>query len=429
MTRTRVEGVPSGGPRKVLLISHVAPPQLNPGAARLAGFVRYLPENGWQPTVITSRFAGDGDVGGAITVRRSEPLVWFQRRRSVPGLDETGQRVTRGSSRAKRLVLQRLAVPDVHAGWIPLAWLSSVRAGFDVQAVVTTSPEVSAHLVGLGASIALHVPWVAEFRDGWTVDGLRDLSRQPIRSRVEKLQEQCVGRRATALVGVTRPIARDLEHRFGSGLWIPNGFDDEVITVQDQHQAARLVDPEAFNLVYTGRFSSSRSTRSPAVLAEALRRLSGRRSEREVRLIVAGALAAGERAMLATLPSVCLTGEVSRGVALSLQRLADANVVVTPSGEPTVATGKLFEYIGAGKPILALAAGNEAALLVEDMGAGLVVSPTNPDEVEAALLRMLNGDSPFVSPDDPRVMTFHRRNLTKKLGVLLDSLQDGAHRV
>lgn len=424
MTQTSVEDATRGNARKVLLISHVAPPQPNAGAARLAAFVRYLPENGWQPIVVTSRFAGDGGVGGAATIRRSEPLVWFQRAQVAPPAEQNWQ-PTDGLSRTKRLVLERLAVPDIHAGWVPLAWTSSIRAGLNAHALVSTSPAASAHLVGLGVSTTLGIPWVAEFRDGWMVDGLRDLSQQPIRSYVERAQERCVGAHATALVGVTRPIARDLKHRFGSGLWIPNGFDDELITVDDERRAARLIDPEAFNLVYTGRFSFSRSTRSPSVLVEALRRLSLRTDQRKLRLVVAGPLTPGERVLLKAVPSACLAGEVPRGVALALQRLADANLLVTTPGEPTVATGKLFEYIGAGKPILALAADNEAAVLMEELGAGILSSPTNPEVVQDALARLLDGGTPFASLDDPRVKGFHRRPLTRRLAALLDSVQPG----
>jgi glycosyltransferase involved in cell wall biosynthesis len=414
--------VPGHSPPTVVLVSHTAPPQGNAGAARLESFTRYLPEHGWRPVVVTSRFAGEGAVGNAPTVRAWEPLLAHERLTGRPaGSSPTGQDA--GGSLIKRS-MQALAVPDLHIGWAPGAALAAARAvrRFDARVIVSSSPSESSHLAALAASGLTRRPWVAEFRDGWTVDSLRELERRPVRLAVERSLEQVVGRRATARVGVTRPIAAHLEQRFGSAEWIPNGFDDFELEAPVIEEARALLDPEAFNLVYTGTFSRSRASRSPEVLAQALEQLALDGLPRPVRLTVVGRLEPHERELLGRVSGVRVVDQRPQPVALALQRLADALVVVTMPGERTVATGKLFEYLGAGRPILALAEGNEAAALVGELGAGLAVPPTDVGAVAGAVERLVRGEAPSLDPRAPQLARFHRRALAGRLAALLDDL-------
>jgi glycosyltransferase involved in cell wall biosynthesis len=84
-------------------------------------------------------------------------------------------------------------------------------------------------------------------------------------------------------------------------------------------------------------------------------------------------------------------GLLDRADVIALQRSADVLVLIT-SQDPSQATGKLFEYLSAGKPILALADGNEAERLVRATGTGVVVPPDDVDAIADALRRALRGD-------------------------------------
>ena len=83
-------------------------------------------------------------------------------------------------------------------------------------------------------------------------------------------------------------------------------------------------------------------------------------------------------------------GTLSRAQALALQRAADALVLLT-SRNAGEATSKLYEYLASGRPVLALATGNEAARIVAETGAGVTVDPTDVPGIAAALRRVAAG--------------------------------------
>jgi glycosyltransferase involved in cell wall biosynthesis len=403
-------------------VSHTAPPQESGGAPRIAGFTRHLPEFGWRPAVVTSRYAGDGAVERAPTWRPTEPVVPYERRRRATGSGQAAARRPGERHWLKQLVFQHLAVPDLHAAWVPGAALTAARAVRSLQAnaLLSSSPSESSHLAAAIAHAITGVPWVADFRDGWVTDSLRGIENRPVRFRIESVLERIVARTADGLVGATRPIAMDLSQRFGHATWIPNGFDDVALPDEAWAEARTLLEPGAFNLVYTGSFRRSRATQSPDTLLEGIQQAGPDGDGRPLRLTVVGRLDRDEAELLSAAPQVTVVEPRPRPVALALQQLADALVLVTAPGEPTVATGKLYEYLGAGRPIVALAEGNEAASLLRELGAGVVVPPDDVGAVADAIRRIRQGDAPVADREDPAIAAFHRRALTGRLAALLD---------
>jgi glycosyltransferase involved in cell wall biosynthesis len=294
------------------------------------------------------------------------------------------------------------------------------------DAIMTTSPEESSHLVGMIVSAVTGLPWVAEFRDGWRFQSLRgDLSDQPVRRAVEHRMEWLTCTRADALIGVTPPIADDLQARFGKGVWISNGWDDVDVDPAAEREAAQVLSPDAFNLLYTGTFSASRYSQSPGLLAAAMRLLADQPATRGIRLTIVGALPPRERAAFADIPTVRLIPHQPRRFVLALQPNADALVLVTPPGDPSIATGKLFEYIGAARPIVALAAGNEAARLVTELKVGVVVTEDDAASIADAIAALAARPPALPDLDSPAIRRFHRQALTGELVTLLERVSRG----
>jgi glycosyltransferase involved in cell wall biosynthesis len=155
-----------------------------------------------------------------------------------------------------------------------------------------------------------------------------------------------------------------------------------------------LLDPDRVSLVYTGRFGSY--GRDPAPLAEALLELAHKDPETAARLelVVAGPLTDAEAELFATEISparVVLAGSLERRRALALQREADALLLVAQPSRSQLLNIKLFEYLAAGRPILALAAGTEAGRVVEETG-GNAVPADDPAAIVAALGRLARGE-------------------------------------
>jgi glycosyltransferase involved in cell wall biosynthesis len=136
-------------------------------------------------------------------------------------------------------------------------------------------------------------------------------------------------------------------------------------------------------------------------LVDGLRLLRDRTPETTAGLevVFAGLLSTDEAELLAT-PDldgiVRCVGSLERADVLRLQRAADALLVVTEgANRPSVATGKLFEYLAAGRPILVLGNETAAAEIVRETGAGFSTSATDPEQIAEALASLIDGPEPF----------------------------------
>jgi glycosyltransferase involved in cell wall biosynthesis len=114
----------------------------------------------------------------------------------------------------------------------------------------------------------------------------------------------------------------------------------------------------------------------------------------KLELVVAGPLTEDEAALFATDVSparIVHAGSLERDRALALQREADALLLVAQPSRSQLLNIKLFEYLAAGRPILALAAGTEAGRVAGELG-GEVVAADDPAAIAEALARVARGE-------------------------------------
>ena len=279
--------------------------------------------------------------------------------------------------------------------WTPFARSRALRLNRErrFDCVITTSPPESAHAVGL-ALRRRGVAWVADVRDAWTFEPLRPEFPTAAQRRLDAWLERRWLGRADAVVCVSEPAAEDLRRRrIADPLLVPNGWDPELAPAGAGEPTA-LLDPERVSLVYTGRFGSF--GRDPGALVEALARL-GRddpASAAKLELVVAGPLTGPEAELFATDVSparIVAAGSLRRESALALQREAQALLLLAQPTRSQLLNIKLFEYLAAGRPILALAGGTEAGRVVEEIG-GETVRADDVTAIAAALARVAAGD-------------------------------------
>ena len=376
--------------RSLLLVAQLTPPSTLVAARRAGGLAKYLARLGYRVTVLTSAISGEGPIAGAAAVARTadlmaSPLNW--RRGHFEALSGTAAAAYARPSR-----LESVVVPDLAAlTWLPVALPRALALARErrFDCVLTSSPPPSTHLVGR-ALARRGSCWVAELRDGWTFEPPRPQWPLRVQRRADRALESALLRRADAVVGVTAPIVEDARQRLGvDARLITNGFDPE----EAPEAAADGLAPDKFSLVHTGRIALARS--SPRPLLDALRLL--RREAPELvdglEVVFAGPLSADEQADLAAADLsglVRVLGPVSHERALALQRGADGLLVVTEGRRrPSVATGKLFEYLAARRPILVLGEGTEAARIVDDAGAGVAAPADAPAAIAEALRRLV----------------------------------------
>ncbi len=412
---------PADGRRRpaLLLVAHTSPPSNLVPARRVEGLTKYLDRLGYDVHVLTSALSGDGEVVGTRRVVRTPDLMTTRlnwRRGHFEAL--TGAREGTYASPSR---LQSLVVPDLSlVTWLPFALPRALALARRTRftCVITTSPPESAHAIGL-ALRRRGVPWIAELRDGWTFEPPRSPWPLGLQRRLDRRLERALLTRTELVVGVTAPIAEDVRDRLRvRAEVVTNGYDPEMaVTPVDG-----LLTPDRISMVYTGRLALGQRTPRPLFDALALLDREHPAEAARLELVLAGPLTAEERVLVdASGPVVRSVGMLAHQTARGLQRAADVLVVLTQGWARSVATGKLFEYLAAGRPILVLGDQTEAARIVESTRSGIATSATDPVAIADTLRRVAAGELPF-APDADAVAAYAYPALAARLAALVEEV-------
>ncbi len=422
--------------KRVLMICYYFPPLGMGGTQRPAKFARYLPEWGWQPTVLTVRpIAYWAQDPGAleelehVRIERTEswdPQRLLLRFRGGPSAPVSGSVGSGGlAGWINRRVLPWLFVPDSKRLWAPHALRCAKRLirNQDFDAIFSTSPPHSVHLVAATLARESGLPWLADFRDRWA-GGV--VTREPSilhRYYNRRLQRRVVGE-ADALVAVTPGLQRQLRELTTRPVYyLPNGYDDaDFPTTQDDSHNRR------FRFCHCGSLSRFSD---PAPLLQGIHRLLEREPGLGSRLVfdfvgydTLGTVA--DRIVQLGLEDVVrLQGYKPHREALADLMQADG-LVLSAWGQPddTFIPGKTFEYMASRKPILALTRVQDTRELLHTYPAAFVTGSWDPDAIADRILDVMQtGAETSVSPES--VAEYSRRNQTRELGRILDQIDTG----
>jgi glycosyltransferase involved in cell wall biosynthesis len=405
-----------------LIITYYFPPESSVGAHRWRAMSRWLRRLGHEVTVLTTRAFGALPDDAEGTERTfdlaASPVLRRLLRRPAPRAPAVA--ATQLSETKPPALVADLLVPDAHVlGWNPAAAWTARRLVQErrIDCVITSGPPHSTHLIPLALG-RRRPAWIADFRDGWRFEPLRDPWPLPGQDALDSCLERRVAARADLLIGVTRPIAQDLAGRLGTrSTCVSNAWDPDLEDLV-AHADVPELDPDTVSIVHAGKlYLEGSNRRDPSTLGPALRLLLDRRPEaaERLRILVAGPLDREEQRYIAELDPAQMIrhlGHLPHDAMLALERKADALLLVTAPELVSLATGKLFEYLAAGRPIIALADGNEAARIVEETGTGVTMPIDDADGLAGAFEAALDGKlseryaphglEPFVYPAPAR---------------------------
>jgi glycosyltransferase involved in cell wall biosynthesis len=387
--------------RRLLVVTYYYPPQPGSGSNRWAAMVKYLRRLGHQVSVVTAAPPGHapGEDGGVLRTANlnSSPLLRRLLLRSgrTPAMSSTDAGGEQAGGTLPPLLWKGIVPDPWLVTWNPAAWRAIRRLHREQRfdCLITSSPAASTHLLGLALG-ARRPAWIADFRDGWLFEPLLPPFPTPPQRALDRWLERRTARGADAVVAVTAPIAEDFKQRLNvAAEHVPNGWDPES---GSGPATASPLDDGRLTLVHVGAMSGAWG-RDPRPLLQALRRLIGEHPQaaERIQLVLAGRLEEQERTLLeahADLGDVIRhLGYIPREEALALQRSAGALVLIT-SRNRGEATGKLYEYMAAGRPVIALAEGNEAARIVAETNIGVTVPPDDVEAITGALRAALGGE-------------------------------------
>jgi len=336
--------------RSVLFISYNFPPHGGPGVQRSLKFVKYLPRFGWRPLVITTT-AESAQVRDP-TLFDDVPADTFIAR--FPGFS-----IHRLQQAAKRYKLDKavvlanilLQLPDA-ARW----WASSARHGVleivrreRPDLIYSTSGPYSAHLLGRWLRRRTGLPWLADFRDPWSKNLL--MPYPPGYRWLNARLERRVLATADRIACVSQPwlseLQRNLRHDADKFVVLTNGYDDA-----DTKPLARRPPHDCFTIVHYGTFYRNRR---PDHIVSAVRELvhNGRIPVEQLRLVFIGSNA---RDVVPDEPPFELVGYLPHRQLDAYREAADLLLLILSPTRDNIGnhSGKIFEYIAANRPILAV---------------------------------------------------------------------------
>ena len=306
-----------------------------------------------------------------------------------------------GRTGMAREVAVRLAVPDRFVVWVPAAIAASRRVGANLELVVSTGP-VSAHLVA--RAVVRDRPWLVDCNDLWSLNP--DRTNGPLRDALDAAMEQRVLRRANRLTTVSEPMREELEHRHRKPVTVLySGFEAAEFPPPGPRAAG-----DARRLLFAGTLYGKQDL-TPLLRALAQGRREGWLSPERLEINFIGRLsdrAALEADRFGVADFVTTSEPIPRDQLLRL--MVDADALLLPSLHDTDRNAlpmKLFEYIGAKRPIIVFGPGEHlAASLVAEHGLGLVL----PDEagLQRCLRDLLSGENVLRAGNEQERAQFSR---------------------
>lgn len=405
--------------RRVLLISYLFSPSAEMGAQACTQIARYLPRHGWMPVVLTvgerhaERLGPPADAGLESPVVRTgvipHPLSIYRCLRSWAGRGAgeagDGERLLRrigAHSGLRRWILSLLTMPDISTGWILPAVVTGLRLirRNRIEHLFSSGPPWTSHLVGLILAHLSGLPWSAHFRDPWIFPVSEMARLKPVSTLsfwLERALERMVVRRADAVVCVTDEHPQVLARAHGHTsarkfVTIPNGFDDAEweSLAGDGERDDTLDDEDAFIVTYAGTLYNRRT---PAPLFRALKVLidAGEIDRTSIRVDLLGWCDVAEGYRVSQLAAECgldgrvrLAGPLPRKATLRRMTRSDL-LLLLAEGLVSQVPGKTYEYLRAGRPILAIAPEGAVSRLLNRTGGAWVVDPADQEGLTKAL--------------------------------------------
>lgn len=355
--------------KKILVITYYWPPAGGPGVQRWLKFVKYLPENGWQPTVFIPENPSyplldeslNAEVPKGLNLIKQkiwEPYQWAEKLNKSNKKFKAGQfDVAKNQSWKSKLsiwVRGNFFIPDARVFWVKPStkYLKKYLTENHFDAVVTTGPPHSVHLIGLGLKKYFpKLKWIADFRDPWTeISYYKHLKLTKNSDRKHRDLEKLVFQNANLTLATSYTDAENFRKKGAHAVCITNGFDVEVATGQSSEKN------EKFTLSYIGVLEQ---LRNPEILWKVLNEILSENIEfkKHFQLKFVGRLDDKifrniQETDLSSVLNDC--GYLSHQESLKEMSRSDVLLITNFPNDNSkgIIPGKLFEYLATGKSIL-----------------------------------------------------------------------------
>ncbi len=434
---------------------------------RVLKLVKYLREFGWEPVVYTAQDASYPildptlvkDIPTEIKILRHKIWEPYEFYKKFIGQKKEESVYSGFISENKKISFtQKLSIwirgnffiPDARCFWIKpsIKFLVAELKKNPVDAIISSGPPHTTHMIALGVKKKLNIPWLADFRDPWTnIDFYDQLMLTGWANAKHKRMEQQVLTNADAIDTVSWHWADDFEKLSSRKIEVvTNGFDDEDfekklevesrksevnqngVTPSGTEEFASLTAQKKFVIAHIGSLNKDRN--HPA-LWEALKELSDEEKEFADQLVIQ-LIGKNDFSVYELIEKNNLEQNLQRIDYLSHNAVGAyqrrASVLYLPiNNTPNalgVIPGKLFEYLAAQRPILVIGAvGGDSARIVLDANAGVVCGIGDKSKIKTELAKMfLLWKQGALNVDAKGVEQYSRKKIAEKIAGLLNSI-------
>ena len=424
----------------ILIVAYYWPPSAGSGVQRWLKFVKYLPEHGILPIVLTPEnpdaewldVSLEAEVSQEVEVLKIpvwEPYRFWRRIKSV--FKRNGKTLSNAPSRESGLakwIRGNFFLPDPRIFWVKPAstFLEDFIRTRQIKTVITTGPPHSMHLIGLRVKKNFpDVKWVADFRDPWSTWGaLKKFKPTSIAMGIHKRMERSVLDYADEIMTISPFYVRQLSALSGKSVHLfTNGFDEEDMRKVEKSNTDR------FTIRHVGILHPECDPQPFLTLFKAWYLMNG--LNEKVRLVFTGKVTDEFLSMIQSddllRQLVEIEAPVSHGDLLKLYGKTDALLLILSGYRDAEGflPGKLYEYLGTGLPIVAIGPTHgDAAVILEQSGAGKMLSEEDEKGIQALLSHCyetwLNGKEQPILPTSS--LKWSRKQVSAELATFLKSL-------
>jgi glycosyltransferase involved in cell wall biosynthesis len=427
---------------RVLIITYYWPPSGGAGVQRWLKFVKYLRDFGIEPIIYTH---SNGeipsvdeslmkDVPEGITVLKQpiwEPYGFYKKLLGKKSNEKINTGFLTEQKKSKQIesfsvfVRGNFFIPDARKFWIKpsIIYLTDYLSQNKVDAIISTGPPHSMHLIALGLKKKLpHLPWLADFRDPWTnIDFYKELKLTSWADQKHKKLENQVLTSADVVLSIGQTLSEELKELGAKHVTtITNGFDQEDLP------STKPVLDQKFTIAHIG---SMTKTRNPKVLWQALGELVKENPDFSAELAIK-LVGKADVHVMETIQQFGLEKHLHKidyiphqEVILEQQKSHILLLVVNAAPNAKgILTGKVFEYLAAQRPIIAIAPEDgDLASIIDQTKTGKVFpdQSENCSALKQHLLERFTERNNAYKADPEKYLNYSRKHLTMQLSEVI----------
>jgi glycosyltransferase involved in cell wall biosynthesis len=425
--------------KKVLIIVYYWPPSGGGGVQRWLKFVKYLKQTNWEPVLLIPENPDypildetlHDEIPADLEIIKVPIFEPFRVLRNILGKKNSGisagfiRTDSKPSMTEKILAWGRgnLLIPDARKFWISPASKAVIKylKSNNLDAMVSSGPPHSMHLIAKKIHKKTKLPWLADFRDPWVnMDNADKFQMSAWAKKKHARLERQVLKSATQVDTVSWFLSKQYEQIRGTAVHVlTNGFD---------HVDFFGKQPVEVDEIVIGHYGTFGDDRNPIALWEALSELV-QESELWKNRIKIRLVGPTDNSVLESINSYHLSNYLEyipylkHNEVLNLMMQTQILLVILNqnANEEGRVTGKIFEYVATGNQVLGIGSPtSDCAKVIDNSASGKMISFTNKGRIKEALISLqIQGR---LSPLNEQVMQYSRQNLTVELVRILDEM-------